>query len=245
MSEKAKRADSILGISEITENKSIWRMLVAEFLGTLVLVAVGTGSCIGTPTVVQIALTFGLTVATLAQCIGHVSGCHVNPAVSVSLFCTGDIKLVRCLLFVVVQCIGAMAGSSLLKAMIPEELVGTLGMTAVNPDLSSYQGLLVEAVLTFLLLFVIHAVCDPRRKDVKGSIPLAIGFAISACHLSGIQFTGSSLNPARTFGPAVVMNLWDNHWVYWVGPILGGIVAGLVYKFFFRAQKGESDSYDF
>lgn len=242
---KGANSDSILGIAEITENKALWKMLTAEFIGTLILVAVGCGSCIGTPGIVQIALAFGLTVAGLAQAIGHVSGCHVNPAVTISLFVTGDIKLIRAILFIVVQCIGALAGSALLKALLPESQVGSLGMTKVRSDLTPVQGFVFEALLTFVLLFVIHGVCDPRRKDIKGSVPLAIGLAITAVHLSGIQFTGSSVNPARTFGPAVIMNLWDDHWVYWVGPILGGIVAGLIYKFIFKVQKGESDSYDF
>lgn len=243
-------AGSILGISEITDNKSIWKMLLAELIGTMLLVIVGCGSCLSapnasSPSVVQIALTFGLTVATIVQCVGHVSGCHINPAVTVSLFVTGDIKLLRTIFFIVVQCIGAAAGSALLKVMVPEEWVGNLGSTMISPKLTPVQGLLVEGVLTFVLLFTIHAVCDPHRKDIKGSAPLAIGLAVAACHLSGIQFTGSSVNPARTFGPAVIMNLWKNHWVYWIGPILGGMVAGVVYKFLFKVHKGESDSYDF
>ncbi|KAJ8968301.1 hypothetical protein NQ317_013708 [Molorchus minor] len=179
------------------------------------------------------------------QSIGHISGCHINPAVTLSLFITGDIKLLRAIFFIVVQCVGAAAGSALLKVMTPEDKVGNLGLTAVSSQITPEQGLLMEAILTFLLLFVIHGVCDARRKDVKGSAPLAIGLAITAVHLCGIQYTGSSVNPARSFGPAVIMNLWENHWVYWVGPIIGGVVAGLVYKLLFRVQKGESDSYDF
>ncbi|CAH0559079.1 unnamed protein product [Brassicogethes aeneus] len=95
----------------------------------------------------------------------------------------------------------------------PEDKVGALGTNNISSDLTPLQGFLMEAVLTFLLLFVVHAVCDTRRKDIKGSPALAIGFAVAACHLSAIQYTGSSVNPARSFGPAVIMNLWENHWV--------------------------------
>jgi aquaporin related protein len=113
----AKGAGSILGLSEITENKAIWRMLVAEFVGTFLLVVIGCGSIIFSETdfIVRVALTFGLTVATLAQTIGHISGCHINPAVTLSLFVTGDIKLLRALLFVVVQLIGAVGGAAVLR----------------------------------------------------------------------------------------------------------------------------------
>nr|UZM28245.1 aquaporin Ae.a [Henosepilachna vigintioctomaculata] len=224
-------------------------MLVSEFIGTLLLVFIGCGSIISLGgsdiNIVQIALTFGLTIATIVQTICHISGGHLNPAVSLSLFVTGDIKLLRAILFIIAQCVGAACGSAILKAMTPADKQGDLGITNINKSLEPIQGFIVEAVLTFLLLIVIHGVCDSRRKDVKGSAPLAIGLAITACHLCGIQYTGSSLNPARSFGPAVIMNLWPNHWIYWAGPIVGGVVAGLVYKFIFKFRKGESDSYDF
>jgi aquaporin related protein len=127
----AKGAGSILGLSEITENKAIWRMLVAEFVGTFLLVVIGCGSIIFSETdfIVRVALTFGLTVATLAQTIGHISGCHINPAVTLSLFVTGDIKLLRALLFVVVQLIGAVGGAAVLRLMVPESKEGNLGIT--------------------------------------------------------------------------------------------------------------------
>ncbi|VEN55518.1 unnamed protein product, partial [Callosobruchus maculatus] len=118
----SKKADSltgsILGISDITENKNIWRMLAAECLGTFLLVFIGCASCIGlsgTSSVVQISLTFGLTIGSVIQAIGHISGGHVNPAVTLSFFVTGDIKLLRAIFFIIVQCVGAVAGAGLLK----------------------------------------------------------------------------------------------------------------------------------
>ncbi|KAG5869640.1 hypothetical protein JTB14_011703 [Gonioctena quinquepunctata] len=242
---------NIFGLSEVTQNHSIWKILIAECLGTLIFVFISCGSCVSINQTenyvpyVQIALTFGFTLATLAQTIGHISGCHVNPAVTVSMLCTGKMKIIPAVLYIMVQCIGAIGGSALLRLVTPDTRVGNLGLTVVNAELTAFQGFVVEAILTFLLVFVIHGVTDSRRKDVMGSIPLAIGVAVTAAHLCGIQYTGSSINPARTLGPAVMMNSWDKHWVYWIGPLVGGAVAGLLYKYLFRIKKGEENGYDF
>ncbi|XP_025830424.1 aquaporin AQPAn.G-like [Agrilus planipennis] len=181
---------SLIGFNEIKEDRDIWRMLAAEFIGTLFLVLIGCGSCIDygdTPSTVQIALTFGLTVATLAQCLGHVSGCHINPAVTVGLLSSGDIKLIKAICYIIAQCVGAIAGSAILKVIVPAAYAGTLGSTAVSAAVTSLEAFLIEVVLTFLLVFVVQAVCDPKRTDIKGSAPLAIGLSITAGHLSGVS----------------------------------------------------------
>lgn len=139
----------------------------------------------------------------------------MNPSVTISLFAIGKISFLRALLYVLVQCAGAVAGSSCMKAVLPESMYGGLGHTTLAPDLLPLQGLAIEFFLGFLLLIVIVGVCDENRTDTKYTGALAIGLTVAFAHFAGIKFTGASVNGARTFGSAVVTGNWENHWVSW------------------------------
>uniref|UniRef100_A0A646QFZ0 Aquaporin-2 n=1 Tax=Hemiscolopendra marginata TaxID=943146 RepID=A0A646QFZ0_9MYRI len=221
-----------LGVQEY-QNLDLWKASVAEFVGTLLLVLVACGTCASEPELVDIALAFGFSIATVVQCICHVSGGHINPAVTIGLLVTRKVTVIRALVYVIVQCIGAILGAALIEAFVTH--ADDVGVTKIHGDLNVGQGLGVELFITFILVLTVYAVTDANRTDIKGSAPLAIGLAIAMCHLFAVPLTGSGMNPARAFGPALIYNSWDDHWVYWVGPILGGIAAGLLYHLLLSA----------
>ncbi|XP_039768617.1 aquaporin-4 isoform X1 [Ornithorhynchus anatinus] len=218
-----------------------WKAVAAEFLAMVIFVLLSLGSTINwggseqpLPTdLVLISLCFGLSIATMVQCFGHISGAHVNPAVTVAMVCTRKISIAKSVFYVAAQCLGAVVGAGLLYLVTPPGVLGGLGVTTVHKNLTAGHGLLVELIITFQLVFTIFASCDRNRTDVTGSVALAIGFSVAIGHLFAINYTGSSMNPARSFGPAVIMGNWENHWVYWVGPIIGAVLAGGLYEYVF------------
>ncbi|XP_059200144.1 aquaporin-4-like isoform X2 [Centropristis striata] len=222
--------------------KDFWRSVSGEYLATLIFVFLGLGSTINWAAgeekpppadLVLISLCFGLSIATMVQCFGHISGGHINPAVTAAMVVTRKLSLAKALFYVVAQCLGAITGAGILYFVTPAAFRGSFGVTTVNSNISLGHGLLVELLITFELVFTVFATCDPKRTDLGGSAGLAIGFAVAIGHLFAIPYTGASMNPARSFGPALITLNFENHWVYWVGPILGAILAAGLYEYLY------------
>lgn len=220
------------------------RRALAEFVGTFWLVFGGCGSAVlaaGFPGFgigfAGVALAFGLTVLTMAFAIGHISGCHLNPAVSVGLVVGKRFPASDLLPYIVAQVAGAMVAAFVLYFIASGtgafSLAGGFasnGYGAHSPGLYSLRAcLLAEVVLTFMFLFVILGATDPRAP--KGFAPIAIGLCLTLIHLVGIPVTNLSVNPARSTGPAVIVGGWaiQQLWLFWVAPIVGAVLAGLVY----------------
>jgi len=231
-----------LGVEEAKDWKKLLKALAAEFIGTMFLVILACGACINSNgDVVRISLAFGLTVATMAQSIGHISGCHINPAVTAGLIVGRKIGIISGILYVVVQCVGAIVGAGILKAITGDAGIGNVGAMVKAGTLSPGQGFGQEFLISFGLVLVVYAAaCDEiNAANVKGSAPLAIGLAIAIGHLFSADKTGAGMNPARSLGTSVITGDFQagHHWIYWVGPILGGIAAGLVYQMLFQAPE--------
>ncbi|KAM8967557.1 aquaporin-4 [Pelodytes ibericus] len=235
------KCDTIMVACKGVWTQPFWKAVTGEFLAMLIFVLLSCGSTINwstkenpqPPDLVLIALCFGLSIGTLVQCFGHISGAHINPAVTLAMVCMRKISLAKSAFYILAQCLGAIAGAGILFLVTPSDVAGNLGVTKVNGNLSSGHGLVVELLITFQLVFTICASCDSKRNDITGSVALAIGFSVAIGHLFAINYTGASMNPARSFGPAVIMNIWESHWVYWVGPIVGAVAAGTLYEYVF------------
>lgn len=233
---------------------SITQKLAAEFVGTLWLVLGGCGSAVlaaAFPDLgigfVGVALAFGLTVLTMAYAIGHVSGCHLNPAVSVGLCVGGRFPVSELLPYIVAQVVGAIAGAAILYVIASGQAADSVVPTIKHFDVhagfasngygehspggfSLMACLTSEVVMTFIFLFVILG--STHGSAPKGFAPIAIGLCLTLIHLISIPVTNTSVNPARSTGPALFAGGWalQQLWLFWVAPLVGAALAGVAYR---------------
>ncbi|KAG8099994.1 hypothetical protein GUJ93_ZPchr0013g35420 [Zizania palustris] len=239
---------------------SLYRAVIAEFIATLLflyitvatvigykhqtdLTASGPDAACGGVGVLGIAWAFGGMIFILVYCTAGISGGHINPAVTFGLFLARKVSLVRALLYIVAQCLGAICGVGLVKAFQSayyNRYDG--GANIVSAGYSKGTGLGAEIIGTFVLVYTVFSATDPKRNARDSHVPvlapLPIGFAVFMVHLATIPITGTGINPARSLGAAVIFNnskAWHNHWIFWVGPLAGAAIAAFYHQYILRA----------
>jgi len=210
------------------------RPCVAEAIGTFALIFVGIGAIKAAGSdLLAVALAHGLTIAVFVSATGHISGGHLNPAVTFGALVGGKIKPADALFYWISQLAGAYLAGLACLAIFNRDVVVT--GTPQLASVSATQGVVIEAILTFFLVFVVYGTAiDARGPKIGG---LAIGLTVTLDILFGGPLTGAAMNPARVFGPALAANFWTGHAVYWIGPLVGGAVAGALYKTLFLSQR--------
>jgi len=231
-------------------NRAFWRAVTAEFLAMFLFVFIAVGCALSTLNIasganelakynatLSISLCFGLTIFVLIHCFGHISGAHINPAVTFALVIARDVTPLRGLLYVLMQFSGSIAASGLLMVVMglnPDTMGGYNALSGPE-DNQIARGFVTEMLLTFLLVFTVMATIDPERQTAHLG-PLAIGMAVGVAHLIAVPITGCGINPARSLGPAIFANqakAREDLWVFLVAPLVGAAIGALLYPLWF------------
>lgn len=221
---------------EPLKDKQFWKGVLAEFIAVAILIVVGCSTTrhevisetnFKQPNILRISFGFGLTIAILVAATAHISGGHLNPAVSFGLVIARRFSFLKFLIYSVAQIAGSIAGSVILKGVQGE----ILGVTEPAPGVSSGRAFGIETVITFLLVFTVLACTDSERAEPIAPVPLFVGLTITCCHLFAADVSGSAMNPARALGPSILASKYKDQWVYWVGGFLGALFAGIIYEY--------------
>jgi MIP family channel proteins len=211
-----------------------FRPWLAEFIGTFALIFVGIGAIkTAGHDVLGVALAHGLTIAVFASATMHISGGNLNPAVTFGLLLGGHMTLAKAIRYWSAQLLGGFSAALICLGLFGRDVV-VMGTPQLAINLNAMQGILVEAILTFFLVFVVYGTAvDERGRGLAG---FAIGATVTLDILFGGPLTGAAMNPARVFGPALASWFWHDHYVYWIGPLIGGALGGVVYGLLYERK---------
>ncbi|XP_076022374.1 aquaporin [Genypterus blacodes] len=221
-------------------SRQYWRAILAELLGTLLLVSAVLGSSVPGPGPgdapggpLYPAVAVGAVIVSLCHCFGEISGAQVNPSVTLSMMAARRIDVLKALLYVAAQCVGAFLATGIFYLALPHKAMADYLVNKVPIELNAAQAVGMEVLCTFQMVFTVLSVQDQQRRKSPEPANLAIGFAHVSAILIAARFSGACMNPARALGPAIITNFWENHWVFWIGPVSGGVLAALTYEFLF------------
>lgn len=216
------------------------RKLVAEFVGTFTLIFIGAGSIIVGSGIVGVAIAHGLAIAIMVSALGAVSGAIFNPALTIGLWATRRLTTVDAAAYIIVQLLGAVAAAAVLEVAFPATLREVANGVPDIAGVTFLQATVIEAVLTFFLMTAVFGTAVDRRAPHVGGF--AIGLVLTMDILAAGRLTGAAMNPARAFGPELVTGHWANAAVYWVGPIIGAVIAALVYHYVFMDDEQRAEA---
>lgn len=219
------------------------RLSFAEVIATFALVFIGAGAVLadvftgGALGIVGVALAHGIVLMAMVYTTTHISGAHVNPAVTISIWANKLISTKKATIYILSQLIGASIAALILVYIFSDlGIILDSSVPALASGVDILKGIIVEAILTFFLVFVIFGVAVDKKAN-PAIYGLSIGFVLIFDILMGGALTGAAMNPARAFGPALATGIWENQIVYWIGPIIGGLIAGITYKFLYLKKK--------
>jgi aquaporin TIP len=229
----------IVGWKRVVGERDLLRRALAEFVGTFALVFVSVGALAASgltgdvsPSLVALALAYGLTLAVMVSALGHISGGHFNPAVTLAFFVTRRLSVLLTIVYLIAQLAAAVGAVLLIRWIFPgtsAESVG-YGSPALGDGVDTAEALVVEALLAFFLVWVVFATIADVRGTFRSIAGLAIGLTVAFGVLAAEPLTSAMMNPARAFGPQLVDGSWDDFWIWYAGPILGGAIAALLYE---------------
>jgi aquaporin Z len=218
---------------------SVFRRGIAELVGTFTLIFIGGGAGIAAGSdIVAVALANGLAIGIMVSNLGHISGGHFNPAITLGFVATRRIALPLAVAYWIAQFLGAVIAALLLRFLF--HMPHLLGAVPKVSTIDAGRGLLVEIVLTFFLVGTVFATAVDPRGAFKSIAGLTIGLMISIDVLMGGPYTGAAMNPARAFGPELVSNFWGDAWIYYLGPAIGGVIAAVAYDWLYLRPPGPS-----
>jgi len=238
-----KNVRKVFWVFSGSERGMFFRRIFVEFLGTLIFIFIGSMQSLSGGGVTVAALTHGITISVLIMSMGHISGGHFNPAVTLGVFLSGGITWKSAISYIVSQLTGGVCGTCLVRLALAAKLFNSIsgGATIVPATTGWMEAIIVEAIMTFLLVNTVLLVAVDTNNNLLA--PLAIGFSIMVDIFAGGNITGASMNPARSFGPAVGSSIffhnygqWPRHYVYWVGPIIGATLGSVSHRILARAH---------